>query len=44
MTALDTRLGYVDGRPMIGPFSLLLRISVFVGLHVATLLAVLALL
>jgi hypothetical protein len=29
---------------MIGPFSLMLRISVFVGLHVATVLAVLILL
>jgi hypothetical protein len=32
------------GGPMIRPFSLLLRIGVFVGLHVGVLLGVLALL
>jgi len=34
----------LDSQPMIRPFSLLLRIGVFVGLHVGVLLGVLALL
>jgi len=43
MTALDARPER-SWRPMIRPFSLLLRVGVFVGLHVGVLLGVLALL
>jgi hypothetical protein len=34
----------LDSQPMIRPFSLLLRIGVFIGLHAGVLLGVLALL
>ena len=40
----ETAAARLDGQPTIGPFSLLLRIGVFVGLHIAVLVSVLAIL
>jgi hypothetical protein len=39
-----TAAARLDSQPMIRPFSLLLRVGVFVGLHAGVLLGVLALL
>jgi len=40
----ETAAAALDGQPTKGPFSLLLRIGVFVGVHIAVLVSVLALL